>query len=418
MDPKNQLTEVNTDLVADNSSLVTQESCDVKQCENCYAPVEGPFCAQCGQEVESTLKYFWTVLLHVLDDIFSFDSRANRTLFPLLFRPGFLTNQYFQGHRVHYVPPIRLYLFISIIFFISLKFFAATGLESEHTKEVESLSKEIDRIEAVYLQQTDNENSKEKLLLLTSIDNKLNEIKDNDSIKNRGYYSLIKKLVSAESELIEPDPVSLKDQEKHNKLLIEWQQVTDGKAEPKDTGGVNFSNNADGTFTFDWLTPSANEKLERATSTLEQKVKNSSFDQLFEQALDKLPQLMFILLPLFAVLLKVMYLFSKRLYLEHLTVALHSHSFIFLAVLLAELLDLLTDYSAKNLPSVQPILDNLVVVILVWIPIYLFIMQKRVYKQGYFFTLVKYSFIGIIYSILLSIAFMTAFIWGVADLPS
>lgn len=418
METKNELAETSTHLNTEKTKLLSTSTQQEKQCENCHSPVEGPFCAQCGQEVESTLKYFWTVLLHVLDDIFSFDSRANRTLFPLLFKPGFLTNQYFAGHRVHYVPPIRLYLFISIVFFISLKFFTSTELESEHAKEVESLSQQIETITAIYQQQNNNENSKEKLLLLSSMDNKLSEIKNSDSIANRGYFSLIKKLVSAEAELVNPEPISLKAQEEHQSLLTEWQEVTAGKTEPKDTGGVTFSNNPDGTFSFSWLTPSANEKLEQATSSLEKKVKNSSFDQLFEQALDKLPQLMFVLLPIFALLLKVMYMFSKRLYLEHLTVALHSHSFIFLAVLLAEFFDVLNDYATKNFPAAQSILDNLVVAILVWIPVYLFIMQKRVYKQGYLFTLVKYCVIGFIYMILLSIAFLSAFIWGVADLPN
>ena len=69
-----------------------------------------------------------------------------------------------------------------------------------------------------------------------------------------------------------------------------------------------------------------------------EKAFNSDTGPLVEQVIGKLPQLMFILLPLFAVLLKVMFIFSKRLYMEHLTVALHSHSFIFIVVLLSEML--------------------------------------------------------------------------------
>ena len=49
---------------------------------------------------------------------------------------------------------------------------------------------------------------------------------------------------------------------------------------------------------------------------------------------------MFIVLPIFAALLKIMYIdFSNRLYMEHLTVALHSHSFIFLTIFLVEVTD-------------------------------------------------------------------------------
>lgn len=107
--------------------LIADNKTDAVICENCHAKVSGSYCSQCGQSIESTIKYFWSVLLHLLDDIFSFDSRASRTLKPLLLKPGFLTQEYIQGRRVHYVPPLRLYLFISIIFFISLNFFAVDG---------------------------------------------------------------------------------------------------------------------------------------------------------------------------------------------------------------------------------------------------------------------------------------------------
>ncbi|WP_286269619.1 DUF3667 domain-containing protein [Thalassotalea hakodatensis] len=390
----------------------------IKECDNCHAPINGPYCSQCGQEAESTLTYFWTVILHILDDIFSFDSRANRTLLPLLFRPGFLTNQYFAGHRVHYIPPLRLYLFISIIFFISLKFFASADLQSEHTKEIESLSKEISKIEAIYKAQEATVNISDKLTLLASLESKLADIKGKDTINNRNFYLLIQKLVEAEKKQTTAKKLTVEEQEQYQKLVAKWQNVLAGKAEPNNTGGVQFSNNPDGTFTFNWLTPSANKKLEQATNTIEKKVQNSSLEQLFEQALDKLPQLMFVLLPIFAVLLKIMYMFSKRLYLEHLTVALHSHSFIFLAVLLIELISLLQDMLP---PSSGIMVDGLQFIItlgIIWIPVYLYLMQVRVYQQGHFFTLLKYGVIGIIYILLLTIAFLIAFIWGVTDLPS
>ena len=114
-----ELTEIES---TTDVAIVPTDDCQV--CENCHLPLNGPFCANCGQEADSTLKYFWVVIMHLLDDIFSFDSRASRTLWPLVTRPAFLTNEYFSGRRVHYVPPIRLYLFISIVFFITLKFFA------------------------------------------------------------------------------------------------------------------------------------------------------------------------------------------------------------------------------------------------------------------------------------------------------
>jgi len=120
-----ELVEKKTEVTVASSLPSTADSFESiaeNTCENCHQSINGPFCGQCGQQAESTLKYFWVVIMHLLDDIFSFDSRAARTLFPLVARPGFLTNEYFAGRRVHYVPPLRLYLFISIVFFITLNF--------------------------------------------------------------------------------------------------------------------------------------------------------------------------------------------------------------------------------------------------------------------------------------------------------
>jgi hypothetical protein len=55
-----------------------------------------------------------------------FDSLIFRTLFPLLFRPGFLVNEYLAGRRARYLNPIRMYVFLSIVFF-SIFFLTSSG---------------------------------------------------------------------------------------------------------------------------------------------------------------------------------------------------------------------------------------------------------------------------------------------------
>ncbi|MFT5997136.1 MAG: hypothetical protein ACI9RV_002747, partial [Glaciecola sp.] len=74
------------DTEIEDKQLIVAPAVDANHsiCSNCKAPLNGPYCAQCGQNSESTIKYFWLVILHLLDDIFSFDSRASRTLWPLV----------------------------------------------------------------------------------------------------------------------------------------------------------------------------------------------------------------------------------------------------------------------------------------------------------------------------------------------
>jgi hypothetical protein len=172
-------------------------------------------------------------------------------------------------------------------------------------------------------------------------------------------------------------------------------------------------------LSFDFLSEDSNKKLNVFTKSLIKKAENafrSDATPLVQEVIGKLPQLMFVLLPLFAILLKIMYIFSKRLYMEHLTVALHSHSFIFFTILLVELLDVFAGYSKTVLPILTGSIEFASKALLIWIPIYLFIMQKRVYKQGYFFTFIKYSLIGTAYMILIGFTGIIAFVWGLTDI--
>ena len=57
------------------------------------------------------------VVSELSSDVLALDTRFLRTVGPLFFRPGFLTLEYLTGRREPYVPPIRVYIFASVIFF-------------------------------------------------------------------------------------------------------------------------------------------------------------------------------------------------------------------------------------------------------------------------------------------------------------
>jgi hypothetical protein len=203
------------------------------------------------------------------------------------------------------------------------------------------------------------------------------------------------------------------------KLKEQLSEIKSGKVKPDASDVFSISNNKDGTLTFDFLSDENNQRLSDKMKALEKKGQqafNSDARPLIQQSISKLPQLMFILLPLFALILKLFYLFSKRLYLEHLTVALHSHSFIFLIILLVNILDNSQEYLSPTMPKVASWLGYAAIALLTWLPCYLFLMQKRVYKQGYIFSFIKFSIIGLIYFNLIALTAMAAFIWGLTDI--
>ena len=87
-------------------------------CANCGSTANGHFCAHCGQKNEHPVHSLWHFINEVTEDLTHADSRIWQTLGALLFKPGFLTTEFLAGRRAKYLPPIRLYLVMSVLFFL------------------------------------------------------------------------------------------------------------------------------------------------------------------------------------------------------------------------------------------------------------------------------------------------------------
>ncbi|HET9441131.1 MAG TPA: DUF3667 domain-containing protein [Longimicrobiales bacterium] len=86
-------------------------------CPNCYHPDPGDYCPQCGQKQAERRVSLRLLFAEFLDEQFGVNNRLPRTLKLLLLRPGHLTNEYFGGRIAQYIPPLRLYLLTSVVFF-------------------------------------------------------------------------------------------------------------------------------------------------------------------------------------------------------------------------------------------------------------------------------------------------------------
>jgi hypothetical protein len=93
------------------------------RCDNCGASVSGQYCGNCGQRVEPPVHTLWHFIQVAAEDVTHADSRLWRTLWALLFKPGYLTHEFLVGRRARYLPPVRLYLVLSVVFFL---WFSAT----------------------------------------------------------------------------------------------------------------------------------------------------------------------------------------------------------------------------------------------------------------------------------------------------
>jgi len=97
-------------------------------CPNCATELAGNFCLECGQSAKDLKKPFVSLIRDILGDVFSFDGRLFRTIPALMFRPGHITRAYIEGKRMRYVPPFRLFLITSVLFFLVL--FGVTSKQS------------------------------------------------------------------------------------------------------------------------------------------------------------------------------------------------------------------------------------------------------------------------------------------------
>ena len=128
------------------------------------------------------------------------------------------------------------------------------------------------------------------------------------------------------------------------------------------------------------------------------------YGMLVKAMLGAVPSALFLLVPVFALLLKLAYLGSKRLYLEHLVVALYSHAYLCLAILTFFLLIALDNAIEPKWAGFGWISGTLELLLWLWMPIYLWIMQKRVYGNGWLLTSLRYFVIGNLYFVLLGFA--------------
>lgn len=369
-----------------------------KPCANCGAPMYGPFCYACGQPEKGMVRHLASVMSDVADTIFNVDSRIFRSILPLYFRPGFLTVEYFVGRRTRYVTPFRLFFFLCVISFFAIQIALNLG------------DAKFDLLKVAtgrgYIEQSLTEPELDKNL--------------KDSIGRLEEARKVPSLPAEDAAELDQVMTNLREQADKRRAWIKRKQEAEAKGEKPppdpnaDDGDLNFNGSVwdpvANPVRIGWLPAFANAKLNemvvRARDNLKAARENPR--HLIIGIFSVLPQTLFVLMPLFAVLLKIVYLFKRRLYMEHLIVALHSHAFIFLSLLLIALLSLLKGVAGTGVLHSAVALAEAAV--WTWLPIYLFLMQKKVYQQGWFMTTFKYSLIGISYLVLLSLGLAGALI--------
>lgn len=314
-----------------------------KRCLDCGAPLEGKYCIACGQRAQLRSLSLPSLAHDAIHDLADFDSRAWVTLRALFFRPGFLTNEFVHGRRTRYLPPFRLYLVLSLVFFVVLSCkpsedaLVGTNAAGKPSAVVTGADPEALR-EAMH---------------------DLNRELGPESAADPQAQAAAKAAIAV-SQVADPDSSMMSG--------------ADCKGMRWDGAGR------------DWFEP-------RLKSVCEH-LKGVSKRQFGRELFRNVPKMMFLFLPLLGFVNLMLYAFRHRKYVEHLLFYVHFHAFAFLLFSLQLLLGMVVGWI--GVPFVGGLLSFAA---MVYLFVALFKAMRTVYGQSQLMTSLKYVVVLMAYGV-------------------
>src|SRR5437660_2986283 len=341
-------------------------------CENCGAELQGHWCAQCGQAAIEYRRSFRYVVADLLNEFLNWDSKFFTTIALLILKPWRLTNEFLAGKRVRYVNPLRLYLLASILFFFAVNYgtkgihFDPSKLDAKDRAELESDLKDADL----------PPEARKKLEEL------LRESSPSPAPSPLANEASPPVAPTAPSNAASPQPVeSTNEQKKYGKI--------------GERPFVVFDESKSSTPFERWIEARAKEKMGE---------KGTKMGLFISTLFSNLPYMMLCCIPLFAFVLKVLYIRRRIFYIDHLIYALHIHTFFYAGIMLIVLATIgLTRFAPGAIAGW--------LIALLWIAFVtqIFLSIRFVYRQGWFFSIFKFFFGGFVYLIVLLAALAITF---------
>lgn len=414
-------------------------------CANCGTALAGEYCHQCGQYAHNPLSSFRHAVEDVFESFWHLDGRIFRTLRDL-FVPGRVARNYLAGHRVRYIPPLRLFVVLSLMTFFVGKlvldpggdFIRTDGATSEIARA--QTVEDVRRIEARLLAPIE---AAEQARTVPGVDaslvaarvriqgeaaSRIVELREAQKTRAAGKAPAASAPPAASKPSASPagaGPVA-----GTGGAGAASAAPADGAASAEDEDATVVWNAGNGDVAFvcrfngrpwhatdnpvrvAWLPGFAekllNKRVGRACENLRETNRNG--DRLFQQFLGAVPTALFLLMPVFALLLKVCFLGSGRTYLEHVVVALYSHCFLLLTLMAMFLLA-----AAGNAGAPGWLTGTGYAVAWIGMPVYLWLMQRRVYGGGWWINALRYLVIGWTYVLLVSLATAYAALQGISS---
>lgn len=349
-----------------------------KDCLNCGTPVHGRYCHVCGQENIEVKQSFWSLTRHFVFDIFHFDGKFFDTLRHLFFKPGTISREYVSGKRMRYLDPIRMYLFTSAVFF--LVFFSvgtSSGVVDVDQNQTLSKAERLDLAMEISKQQQQHPGDsllKNQMALLL------------DSTNVIGLAPLSDSTVSPSKVYYQGKPFNLVARKDSSVFQLE---------------GARSDN---------WLSRSSEQKWNNFKKKYGDDLDKGLYEFLTD-FLHKLPYVLFLSLPFFAGILKLLHLRKRQIYYsDHAVFTLHHYIISFILMLLFFLFNSLQDATGWGIFATMAGL-----MFVLW-PLYLLVGMKRFYGQGWAATLGKFLLVNILGLITLLLLMSLFFLFSIFQL--
>lgn len=338
-----------------------------KNCLNCNANVENRFCPKCGQENIETRQPFHYLFTHFVEDFTHYDGQFWRTMKNLLFKPGKLTTIYLSGKRQQYVPPVKLYIFISF-----LTFFISALLPSDNVSDDENFESKTEALE------------EEKVSAIES----LHQIKKENIISKDKSLDILKKI-----------PVNENKNSKQVTLNTDFNTVS--------VGGINKLEEFDQKFP-DFPINLARPLVKKYFHLQEEGFTHDEISEKFSDTfMHSLPKALFIYLPLFALFMWLFHDKKKWFYYDHGIFTLHYFTFILSLILSLNILDSIEDFANNNFVTL--VYGMISVMAVLYMIYYFFRAHKNIYGYKKSTTLFKGTCLFIVNSISLFLLFLSLF---------
>lgn len=322
-------------------------------CLNCGEKLLDIYCHHCGQKDLPRRQTIGELIENFIGSFYSFESKFFRTVKFLLFRPGYLPVEYTAGKRESYYHPARAYVFISFVFFLLL--FSLPDDEDQTKNEAFTLQDKKEFADGMRQMREELKKSGLDSLKVDSIYNASVDEEDMADTLNGD-----KKIKTSKKR----NGFSLTDSD--YKSIAEYDSAQ----------GVLPASERDGWFM---------RKLNSRNIELNQRYKGDDAGKRFtddfgKAFLDNFSKVLFYLLPIFALLFKLLYIRRDFYYSEHLVFSIYYYNFFYLAASFY----LLVDY----IPVVGGLLTTAIVI---WALVYLPLGMKRMYQQSWRKTILKYG---------------------------